>query len=134
MSGEHKSLRVHSAAGYLPRLGLVGSMLCAWLLVGCGKSDSAPKIDPNAGLPPEAAAVRKAFQSASPSYRNPIEEALALVRAGQVNQTALAEALPQLERIAANSTISAGQKQALDVLVQKIKSSGVKLAPVRELR
>jgi hypothetical protein len=104
------------------------------LLTGCGKSNSIPAADPNAGLPAEAIAVRKAFESASPSYRNPIEEVLALVRAGQINPSALAEALPQLERIASNPTISAEQKQALDELIQKIKSSGVKTAPARDVR
>ena len=78
--------------------------------------------------------VRKAFESASPSYRNPIEEALALVRAGQINPSALAEALPQLERIAANPTISAIQKHALNELIQKIKAGGVKSAAPKDIR
>ncbi len=103
------------------------------LLNGCGKSGSMPAADPNAGLPPEAVAVRKAFESAGPSYRNPIEEALALVRAGQINPSALAEALPQLERIADNPTISAIQKQALNELIQKIKAGGVKSAAPKDI-
>lgn len=106
--------------------------LCS--LTGCGKSSQMPAVDPNAGLPPEAIAVRKAFESSSPSYRNPIEEALALVRAGQSNPSALAEVLPQLERIAANPTISAEQKQALNELIHNIKSRGIKAAPVRDIR
>jgi hypothetical protein len=102
------------------------------LLLGCGKSSSTPDAD--AGLPPEAIAVRKAFAGSGPSYRNPIEEALALVRAGRVNPSGYAEALPQLERIAANTTITSEQKQALDTLIQKIRESGIKSAPSREIR
>lgn len=108
------------------------AVLVVGLICGCGKGGSASEQD--AGLLPEAVAVRKAFESASPSYRNPIEEALKLVRAGSVNPTAYGEALPQFERLAANPTLSADQKQALDALVQKLKSMGVKSGGPAEIR
>lgn len=104
------------------------------IMAGCGRSEKLPASDPNAGLPPEAIAVRRAFASADPSYRNPVESALDLVRAGQKNPTALAEVLPLLERLVANQTITADQKQALTGLIDSIKARGIKSAPMKDVR
>lgn len=90
------------------------------ILGGCGKSGVDAKQE-DAGLPPEAVAVRKAFESSSPSYKNPVKEALNLVKAGSVNRNAYAEVIPQLQKLASNPTISAEQKQALEALVEKLK-------------
>lgn len=90
------------------------------IVVGCGKS-GADNTQADAGLPAEAVAVRKAFESSSPSYKNPVKEALNLVKAGSVNRSAYAEVIPQLQTLAANPTISTEQKQALEALVEKLK-------------
>ena len=89
-------------------------------LVGCSKPAATNSADE--GLFPEAVAVRKAFESASPSYKNPVNEVLKLVKAGQANATAYREALPQVEMLASNQTISADQKQALEALATKLKA------------
>lgn len=110
------------------------AILCSVvLLAGCGKSDKMPAVDPNAGLPPEAVAVRQAFESAPPSFKNPVDETLRLVRAGQTNPMALSEALPQLQKLAANPNITAEQKQALETLIQKIQAGGIKAAPQQDV-
>jgi hypothetical protein len=101
------------------------------LLAGCGKSDKVAVVDPNAGLPPEAVAVRQAFESSEPSYRYPVEDVLRLVKAGQSNPVAMSEALPMLGKLITNPTITPAQKQALEDLMQNIKSGGVKPAPQR---
>jgi hypothetical protein len=67
-------------------------------------------------------AVREAFASAPPAFRNPVEEALALVRAGKVNPAAYSEALPQLRMLASNANLSAGQKQVLGSLIQNLQA------------
>ena len=77
--------------------------------------------NPDEGLPPEAVAVRKAFESSDPSYKNPVSEMLKLVKAGGANVIAYSEALPQAEVLAANPTMNAEQKQALEAMVQKMK-------------
>jgi len=106
--------------GYGPVVPVLGVVL---LLIGCGGVSDADFQQPSdEGLPPEAIAVRKAFESAEPAYRNPVEEALRLVKAGAINKSAYAEALPQVQRLAANPTISAEQKQALTALAEKLKS------------
>jgi len=109
-----------------------GVLLAAGLLAGCGKKDAAPDAD--AGLLAEAVAVRKAFDGSPPSYRYPVEEALKLVRAGAVNPLAYSESMPQLQRLASNTTITPEQKQALETLIQKLQSMGVKPAALREVR
>lgn len=103
-------------------LALITNSLVILLLigVGCGKSGK-QNTQADEGLPAEAVAVRKAFESSSPSYKNPVKEALNLVKAGAVNPSTYAEVLPQLQTLAANPTISAEQKQALEALVEKLK-------------
>jgi len=91
-------------------------------LVGCGKSNADFQKPSDEGLPPEAIAVRQAFESSPPGYRNPVEEALKLVKAGSINRSAYAEALPQFQRLASNQTISPEQKQAIEALITKLKS------------
>lgn len=107
---------------YRSTFGLITNLLFILLLgvVGCGKS-SEQNTQADEGLPAEAVAVRKAFESSSPSYKNPVKEALNLVKAGAVNPSTYAEVLPQLQTLAANPTISAEQKQALEALVEKLK-------------
>ena len=94
---------------------------CFFGLTGCGKSGVAAGNNPDEGLPPEAVAVRKAFESSDPSYKNPVSEMLKLVKAGGANAIAYSEALPQAQVLAANPTMNAEQKQALEAMVQKMK-------------
>lgn len=104
----------------------------AGLVSGCGKKEAVS--DPDAGLMPEAVAVREAFAGSPPSYRYPVEEALKLIRAGAANPVAYSEAMPQLQRLAANTTISPEQKQSLQALIQKLQSMGIKPASSYEIR
>jgi hypothetical protein len=92
----------------------------AALLCGCGEKASNPAAMEE--TLPEAVAVREAFASAPPAFRNPVEEALALVRAGKVNPAAYSEALPQLRMLASNANLSAGQKQVLGSLIQNLQA------------
>ncbi len=103
-----------------PWLALMLSAVLTGAACGCGKNPS-PR-DSDAGLPPEAVAVRKAFESAPPSFRNPVSEMLALVKAGGANPVAYAEVIPQLESLAANPNLSADQKQALQTLAGRLRS------------
>jgi hypothetical protein len=112
-------LKIHKLAGQLAAI-LCCAVLSLAGLVGCGKP--AVTTSDDEGMFAEAVAVRKAFESASPSYKNPVNEMLKLVKAGQANATAFREALPQVEMLAANQTISADQKQALEALVAKLKA------------
>jgi len=91
------------------------------LVSGCRDSTSVNPQDE--GQLPEAIAVRRAFENSGPSHRNPINEVLALVKAGRVNPTAYAEALPQLETLAANPTFSTEQKQLLNALIQQVREA-----------
>lgn len=95
---------------------------------GCGGSGEVNAVNPDEGLPTEAIAVRKAFESASISKKGPVTEMLGLVRTGSTNRMAYADVLPQLEKLSTNPTLTSEQKQAVDALVQKIKSelSGAK--------
>ena len=90
------------------------------LLVGCGAKESASTQTDPAAMP-EVVAVQKAFESAAPSFRNPVNQTLDLVKAGKVNPDAYAEALPQLQRLAANTYLNADQKKVLDVLIERLK-------------
>jgi hypothetical protein len=101
---------------WLTMLVLSGLALC----VGCGDSESAKAQDD--GQLPEAIAVRRAFESSAASHRNPINEVLALIKAGALNRSAYSEALPQLETLVSNPTFSADQKKALTDLIQKLRS------------
>jgi hypothetical protein len=102
----------------------MGGVLLVLALVtfGCGKTDGTADAQQDEGLPPEAVAVRAAFAGSGPSYENPVSELLKLVKAGQENSAAYAEAIPQLQRLATNPTISASQKQALEALLEKLKT------------
>lgn len=98
-------------------------LIVGMIVGGCGKSDSNLAAQRAAGLPPEALSVRDAFAGSGPSYENPVNEILKLIKAGEQNPAAYAEALPQLQRLASNPTISAQQKQALDALVEKLRAA-----------
>lgn len=93
---------------------MAGLMLC-----GCGKNDTVA-TDPDAL--PEVVAVQKAFASATPSFRNPVNQTLELVKAGKVNPEAYAEAMPQLKMLATNPNMTADQKSTLEALIEKLKS------------
>jgi hypothetical protein len=97
-------------------------VVLALLVFGCGKTNGNAEAQQDEGLPPEAVAVRVAFAGSGPSYENPVSELLKLVKAGQENSAAYAEAIPQLQRLASNPTISASQKQALEALLEKLKT------------
>jgi hypothetical protein len=97
-------------------------MVLVWVASGCGKTDRTVGAQQDEGLPPEAVAVRAAFVGSGPSYENPVSEILKLVKAGQENSAAYAEAIPQLQRLATNPTISASQKQAVEALLEKLKT------------
>ena len=93
------------------------------LLAGCGGGGSSSSPDElTAGLPPEAVAVYEAFKDASTSYRFPVEDALRIMKGGDQNPRAYADALPLLQRLAANPTLTPEQKQALDALIVRLKS------------
>lgn len=98
-------------------------LLLIWglLLAGCGsKATVTTKADPT-DLP-EVLAVQKAFESASPSFRNPVNQTLELVKAGKINPDAYVEALPQLQKLAANTYLNADQKKTLDALIERLKT------------
>lgn len=104
-------------------IGAAGLVLAFMVVViGCGKSGGGSASPADEGLPAEAIAVRQAFVGAGPSYENPVNEALKLVKAGSINPTAYVEVIPQLQRLAGNPTISSAQKLALDGLVEKLKA------------
>lgn len=96
---------------------LIASLL--WL-IGCGKKDAAPASSEN--TLPEAVAVQKAFESAAPSFRNPVNQLLNLVKAGQIQRDAYAEAIPQLHTIATNPLITPEQKGALEALIKRLQA------------
>jgi len=92
-------------------------------LVGCGGgSSSSTPDDLIVGLPPEAVAVYDAFKDASASYKFPVEDALILIKSGAENPRAYADAIPSLQRLATNPSITPEQKQALDTLIAKLRS------------
>ena len=90
-------------------------------LMGCGQSGDANNAQ-DQGLLPEAVAVRKAFRSANPSSQGPVAETIRLVKAGAANPSAYNEAMPLIQKLAANPNISAEQKLALEALGEKLKS------------
>jgi hypothetical protein len=104
---------------WLTVLVLSGVALCS----GCRDTTSVNPQDE--GQLPEAIAVRRGFEDSGPSHRNPITEVLALVKAGRVNPTAYAEALPQLETLAANPTFSTEQQRLLNALIQQVRAATV---------
>ena len=112
MKNKRHKLSFHFAANALLFLLLI--------VVGCGKSGANNK-QADAGLPAEAIAVRNAFESAAPGHKHPVTEVLSLVKAGSVNRDAYTEALPKLQMLAANPTISTEQKKSLEALVEKLK-------------
>jgi hypothetical protein len=119
MTAERRISRFGRRGGLL--VGLLVAVLCAGLACGCSQRDS-DGAESDAGLFLEAVAVRQVFESAPASYRNPVRELLALVKAGSVNPAAYAEALPHVEKLAANPTVSPEQKQALKALAQRLRS------------
>jgi hypothetical protein len=98
---------------------LLSSLL---LLVGCRRSDSSSGNIQNQNDLPEVVDVRKAFQSADPSLRNPVLQSLKIVEAGSVNPSAYAEAIPQLQTLEANPYVSVDQKKAMNALINRLKS------------
>ncbi len=106
----------HNLSFYLAANLLLSLLLIA---VGCGKSGVENK-QTDTGLPAEAIAVRNAFESAAPGHKHPVTEVLSLVKAGSANRDAYAEALPKLQMLAANPTISTEQKKSLEALVEKL--------------
>lgn len=95
-------------------------VLLVVLLGGCGRKDSSVVNDSNAL--PEMVAVQQAFASAAPAFRNPVSQTLELVRAGKINPDAYREALPQLQKLAANPLVEAEQKKVLENLIERIKT------------
>lgn len=89
---------------------------------GCGGGDAEVSRGEDAGMLPEAIAVRQAFEGDSPSIKNPVTQVLSIVTAGSVSPEAYAEALPQLQRPAGISSLSPEQKQALEALIQRLRS------------
>lgn len=112
-------------------LGAVFVALClSPSLSGCGgpsRDVSMPTRASDEGLPAEALAVRKAFESASPSKKGPVEEALSLIKSGSRNPAAYRESIPMLQKLAANPTLSPDQRKALETLIEKL-STGLKTA------
>jgi len=111
--------------GSLVSRSLLAGLVCmaAMVLVsGCGSGKVKLQEPSDEGLPAEAVAVRVAFEDASPSYKHPVGEVLNLVKVGSQNPQAYAEAIPQLQRLANNPNISAEQKQALQTLMQKLRT------------
>jgi hypothetical protein len=88
------------------------------VLAGCGKSNPTSASTPNNGpAGVEISKVEKAFTSADASFRFPLDEALRIVKAG-----GYADALPQLQKLAANPRLTSDQKQSLQDLVQKLQT------------
>ena len=92
------------------------------VLCGCGGPQEGAQPNVDEGLPPEAIALRTAFESASPSKKGPVREMLGLIRVGSTNRMAYVEVLPQLQKLSTNPTLSPEQKQAVDAVIQKIKA------------
>ena len=94
-------------------------------LAGCGKSNPGPAPAQTVGPGgAEAAKVEKAFASADPSLRFPVDDALRIVKAG-----AYADALPALRKLAGNARLTPEQKQALQELIQKLETKPAQAAP-----
>ena len=101
----------------------VGSLvivILALVFTGCGTKKDAVVTDPDAL--PEVVAVQHAFAAAPPSFRNPVNQTLELVKAGKVNRDAYSEALPQLQMLATNPNITADQKRVLEALTERLKA------------
>lgn len=98
------------------------SLLAALMLtlVGCDAKNEAVATDPD--VLPEVVAVQKAFATADPSFRNPVNQTLDLVKAGKINPAAYTEAMPQLRTLAANPNMTADQKRVLEALIERLKS------------
>lgn len=93
------------------------------LLAGCGKSGTVLQAEhSNEGLFPEAVKVREVFASAPPALKNPVDESLKLVKAGNTSPSAYREALPQFQQLAANPMLSADQKAAIESLLVRLNS------------
>jgi hypothetical protein len=95
-------------------------MLAAGVILGgCGKSSSGPtQTAPTSTQGAvDLTAVRKAFESADASFRFPLDEALRIVEAGGYG-----DALPPLQKLAANPKLTPEQKQSLQELVQKLQA------------
>lgn len=92
------------------------------LLAGCGGSGSSEEAAADEGMLPEAIAVRDAFADAKASMKGPIRESLRLVKNGAQNSRGYADALPTLQRMATNPNVTPEQKQALEALVQRLRS------------
>jgi len=89
------------------------------VLSGCGKSDSGAAVAESRLGPDgvDVAAVQKAFESASPSFRFALDDAFRIINAG-----AYTDAIPALQKLAENPKATPEQKQALTELVQKLKT------------
>jgi hypothetical protein len=98
-----------------------GLALVLGLVSGCGKSGaSSASVSGNVQTASavDASKVRRAFESADPSLKFPLEDELKIVSAGRY-----ADALPGLRRLADNPKLSADQKQSLQELIQNLQSA-----------
>jgi hypothetical protein len=88
----------------------------ALLLAGCNKSSSSTATagEPMAVVPN----FHKAFPSPPPEVAASIEKIVSGVRYRQYQ-----EALPELEKLAANPSLTPGQKKAVDGLLDRVKKA-----------
>ncbi len=120
MSKEKGHRPHHPSFGVVARitiLYLLGTAL-ALVALSCGKKTAGMTEVETTGTNPTAVAaakVEKAFAEADPALRFPVDDALRLVKAG-----AGSDAVATLRKLAANPTLTAPQKQALDELIQNL--------------
>ena len=115
---------IHSFPVSFVRRGLLAGLSVVLLLgticlSGCGQSSSDKDV---AGVTNQTnyvdgSSVIKAFAKADPSLKYPVYDAVRVAAAG-----GFADALPQLKKLDADPTLTPKQKQALDDLLQQIKS------------
>lgn len=98
-------------------------VLGALCLSGCGKSNAGKTV---AGITNQTnyvdgSTVVNAFAKADPSLKYPVYDAVRVAAAG-----GLADAMPQLQKLDADPTLTAKEKQALDDLIQQVKAHWAK--------
>lgn len=91
---------------------------------GCSKTDAGGAVGSRPGETSEIVEARKAFDAAHVSLRFALDEVLRVVSTPRP-----ADALAPLQKLAANPALNERQKQALNALMQKIKSDPNSLSP-----
>lgn len=123
--------RCPNAPGSRTRVLLTGSVvaLAMLLLTGCGKKETATvpasgaataaEVPAQPADPVDLSQYEAAFASARPGLKMTADEAATAIRARNFR-----DALEQLQRIAGFTTLTPGQRQAVQDLINKVRAAG----------